>query len=397
MKRMHHHLHRRARRDAPRRAEPVVLAVDGKDIYVDLGANDGVGAGSELELLHEVVARDPQTGATLRDRFALGTLDRRQERRPRSASRAPTRRSRKRVLAGDHVRLVSAKRTFVDPWAEQVAASKGRAGAAAGPPRPAPRRAAPSITSRSLATRGKTRSASRSTQRIARWQALLAADPQTPYRKAIETEIASLDAQTDARDAALAKARSDGDRATRNPRIAQLAAQLAASLPTMRSQRAASSVRSQRAVPGRADRARVPRAPARRAFATAWLYVRPDGAPGFTRIELRRDGDAYLRGTIDGALVKGAKVEWYVEAGAAPRTNRRRCSARRSSRARSSSTRSSTEAPIEHGRTHIDGHVDYVDFDGGFGKGYDQYTRPSSTSRIASSSRSTRCASASAR
>ena len=28
-------------------AEPVVVAVDGKDIYIDLGARDGVGAGSD--------------------------------------------------------------------------------------------------------------------------------------------------------------------------------------------------------------------------------------------------------------------------------------------------------------------------------------------------------------
>jgi hypothetical protein len=32
-----------------------------------------------------------------------------------------------------------------------------------------------------------------------------------------------------------------------------------------------------------------------------------------------------------------------------------------------------TEAPIEPNRTHIDGHIDYVDFDGKLGKGYDQY------------------------
>src|SRR5688572_1816534 len=55
-------------------AEPVVIAVDGNDIYIDLGARDGVGAGTELELLHEVVVRDPRSGTTLRDHFALGTL-----------------------------------------------------------------------------------------------------------------------------------------------------------------------------------------------------------------------------------------------------------------------------------------------------------------------------------
>src|SRR5688572_19661309 len=87
-------------------AEPVVLAVDGKDIYVDVGAKDGVGAGSELELLHEVVARDPKSGATLRDRFALGTITVIKSGNAISVARADEELA-KRVLAGDRVRLVS--------------------------------------------------------------------------------------------------------------------------------------------------------------------------------------------------------------------------------------------------------------------------------------------------
>ena len=56
-------------------------------------------------------------------------------------------------------------------------------------------------------------------QRIARWTELLASDPQTPYRNAIELEIASLKQQIAERDAALAKARtSTDDRATRHRR-----------------------------------------------------------------------------------------------------------------------------------------------------------------------------------
>ena len=35
-----------------------MLAIDGKDIYVDLGAKDGVGAGAKFELLHEIVATE---------------------------------------------------------------------------------------------------------------------------------------------------------------------------------------------------------------------------------------------------------------------------------------------------------------------------------------------------
>src|SRR5687768_17150471 len=59
---------------APAFAEPVVLAVDKTAIYVELGARDGVGAGTELELLHVVTVKDPRTGQTLRDHFALGTM-----------------------------------------------------------------------------------------------------------------------------------------------------------------------------------------------------------------------------------------------------------------------------------------------------------------------------------
>src|SRR5688572_11500071 len=120
-------------------AEPVVLAVDGKDIYVELGAKDGVGAGSELELLHEVVAKDPRSGATLRDRFALGTIIVVKSGTAISVARADEELA-KRVLPGDRVRLVSERRTFVDPWAEQVAASKGE-------PQPLPVVATPAVAS----------------------------------------------------------------------------------------------------------------------------------------------------------------------------------------------------------------------------------------------------------
>src|SRR5512143_1867370 len=110
---------------APAYADPVVLAVDGKDIYVELGAKDGVGAGSELELLHEIVARDPKSGATLRDRFALGTIIVAKSGASVSVAHADEALA-KRVLPGDQVHLVSGKRAFVDPWEEQVAASKGQ-------------------------------------------------------------------------------------------------------------------------------------------------------------------------------------------------------------------------------------------------------------------------------
>ena len=93
-------------------ADPVVLAVDGKDIYVDLGARDGVGAGARLELLHEITAKDPRTGAVLRDHFALGTLVVDRAGDGVAVAHADDALA-KRVMAGDGVRLVSAKKRIM--------------------------------------------------------------------------------------------------------------------------------------------------------------------------------------------------------------------------------------------------------------------------------------------
>lgn len=344
-------------------AEPVVVAVDGADIYVDLGAKDGVGAGTELELLHEVIVRDPRTGTTLRDRFALGTL-----RVVKSGERLSVARAdevlQKRVLAGDQVKLVTAKKSFVDPWAERVAASKPEVPDPVAPP---PATAGPEkpIDHAELArqafvdTLGKPLEA-----RIARWLDLLRADPRTPYAAAVQREIATLRNQIIARDEALARARSNTS-ADRAPRIARLAAMLDSSSALL----AIAAVA--KAEPEKPIAiAFLVRDPVR--VGKAWLYVRPPGAPGYKRLDLVPDGDAYLRATIDGEAVRAPGLEWYVEAqldgdepapvlgsNTAPFTI--------------AVERAVFEAPIEPNRSHIDTHVDYVDFDGGFGKGYDQY------------------------
>jgi hypothetical protein len=349
-------------------ASPVVLAVDGKDIYVELGARDGVGAGSELELLHEIVARDPKTGATLRDRFALGTITVVKSGTSISVAQADQALA-KRVLAGDRVRLVSAKRTFVDPWAEQVAASKGQIAPPIAPP------SAP--TGPAIDHAGLARAAWQDTlgqppdQRIARWRQLLDTDPQTPYRRAIEGEIASLKAQVQQRDAALARAAS-ASTDERNPRIAELAAQLEVDLLDQRSLLVAGAI--ERAVPGQPIQlAFLARSPA--AVRAAWLYVKPEGAPGFSRSELARDGDAYLRGKIDGSLVRDGKLQWYVEVATRGDGDAEPVVGSQSAPRIIEIDPIVEEAPIEQGRTHIDGHVDFVDFDGKLNKGYDQYTQ----------------------
>ena len=193
---------------------------------------------------------------------------------------------------------------------------------------------------------------------------MLVEDPQTPYRKAIETEIASLRTQIEQHDAAIAKARSTNID-DRSPRIARLvdvldhgqAPLLVASIA--------------RAVPGHpVEIALLARDPAE--LDHAWLYARAGGEPGYRRIELVRNGDAYFRGAIDGAMVREGVVEWYVEVGGAAGGSRPAIGSQELPRV-IEVDRVVTEAPIEANRSHVDMLIDYVDFDGGFGKGFDRY------------------------
>jgi hypothetical protein len=344
-------------------AEPVVVAVDGADIYVDLGAKDGVGAGAELELLHEVVVRDPRNGTTLRDRFTLGTIRVVKSGDGLSVARADEV-LQKRVLAGDRVKLVTAKKTYADPWAERVAASNP---AVPDPIAPAtPPSSEKPVDHAELArqafvdTLGKPLEA-----RVARWLDLLRADPRTPYASAVQREIATLRNQALARDEALAKARSNTT-VDRAPRIARLAARLDESTALLD---VAAVTKAEPSKP--IEMAFLVRDPAR--LTKAWLYVRAPGAPGFKRMDLVADGDAYLRATIDAAAVRAPGVEWYVEAQLADGTDPEPALGSLHSPFKIDVERQVVEAPIEPNRSHIDTHVDYVDFDGGFGKGYDQY------------------------
>ena len=340
--------------------DAVVVAIEGTDVYVDLGARDGVGAGSELELLHEVVAKDPRTGATLRDRFALGTLT-----VEKSGDRVSVAHAgdglKGRVLAGDHVRRVSPQRTFVDAWAER--AQKASAPATPGDSRTP----VEGLDHEKLAraawedTLGKPLE-----ERVARWLDLLRADPQSPYRASVQREIASLKEQITKREAALANAKAarPGDR---SPRIAELVAMLDTGNQPLIDAPIANVVAGESI--GMAFIVRQPASTLR-----AWLYARARGGAGFSRSELVADGDAYLRGTIDASLVHGSAVEWYVEIAGADGEPGPVLGSQTAPRVIQVEPVVS-ETAIAQGRSHIDAHVDYVDFDGKLAKGFDQYSQ----------------------
>jgi len=339
-------------------ADPTVLAIDGKDIYIDTGARDGVGTGSELELLHEIVASDPVTHAVLHDHFALGTLVVAKAGDKVCVARAEGELAA-RVLVGDHARLASAKRTFADPWQERVAAGRP-ALAAARPP------GAPPLDHAALARDAWRETLGQSPeQRIERWKQLVAADPGTPYVRAINAEVKSLRTQITARDAALAMAKS-GALDDKAARIAELVPQLGAGQDLLL------VTPIDRTVPGRAIAlAFLTRSPTE--IGQAYLYVRRHGEPGFRRQPLARDGDAYLRGTVDASLVREPGLEWYVEVANSDGGNARPVIGSHEAPLVIDVEQMVGDPPPQPGRSHVDLHVDYVDWQGKQNKGFDEY------------------------
>ena len=351
----------------PVAAEPVVLAVDGDKVYVDLGGAEGVGAGATLELQREIVARDPASGATLRDRFAFGALtviragDRVCEATPDEASRG-------RVRAGDIVAVASAVERYVDPWAERVAASRQPAplpGVAPGAP--ARDRAA---AERAVAAAAEVEAVWRSTlgqtpaTRIAAWKAYADGHRDGPYQAAIRAEIASLTTQAEALDRAARAATTAGPVLDRRQALAAALAELRG------------DVRPDAILWSAVPRRVRPGEPIAFAFAVpttlpagaAWLYVRSADSAGFRRVPLTADGDAYLRATVPAEQVASGQLAWFVEIGDHPVGQ-----GTRDAPGLITVDAEVAEPAPALARTSIETVLDYVDFDGGLGSGFDQY------------------------
>ncbi len=352
-------------------AGPVVLQVDKTTVLVDVGAEDGVAAGSVLELLHAVTVTDPVTKETLRDVFPLGTLtviragDGVAEASPEEAIAG-------RVKVGDAVRFVSDRQVVVDAWKERVTASKT--------PKPKPRRdtktvdhhddgaAARAAAERDVADAAAVHAVWQATlgkpiaDRIDQWSALILADPYNTYASDVSDEVASLRAQQAALEAA-AK-RPAPDRATdRAFALGQLDA------------RARTGVLGDAAV----TQARAGE-PVALAFAVlqpvyvaqAWLYVQRPGTDTFDRLDMTLDGDGYVRGEIPAASVVAPGVDWFVEV--APRAGQPTAVLGEPTAPRHLEVADVVEpAPAPRGRSRVTLALDYVDFDGGLSDGYDQY------------------------
>ncbi len=346
-----------------------VLQVAGDKIYVGLGAHHGVGAGSKLTLLHAIEAEDPVSKRKLRDTFPIGTLTVLRSGDTVCLASA-TKSLLARVRAGDEVSLRSPRRVFVDPWKEHIRRQKTRVG---GPgttanPRTTPANALARINAAELvrATWQQTLNKT-AAQRIAIWRGYALAHPRSPYLAYVKRELSKLRslARTEAR---LADAARDGDPKA-HLRIARLAAlvgrtnvseALAIELPSQTNADTALALAFTVLRP--------------KSVGAAWLYYRKRGETSFRRTKLSSDGDHYLRATIAKHQVRAPGLDLFVEAlppnGGQPMAV---WASQASPRSVDVSPRVDSTPPKRRNRSRVTMFTDYVDFDGGWNNGFDQY------------------------
>ncbi len=362
-----------------------VVRVDGPDVYIDLGADDGVGAGTELTLMHVIVATDPVSKKKLRDTFPVGALV-----VVKAGERVCVARGeqdvRKRVVVGDEIRVAAGSRRFVDPWKPDPsfvpddvpepdpAAPPGDGAAARRAARARDKRAAEARIADAHAARDAwQRTLGKSPdERIVVWQEFLAAHPGSRYAESVRREIASL------RDQARALERAETD--AEEPEPAADAARLASQLRQVDRNAAYHGP-----IAGRPPERVLEAQPLDLAFAvlapdrvaSAWLYYRHEDGNEYTRVTLTYDGDRYLRARIPAKDVRAPGVSYFVEVrgaddntepvqviGSPVRPVDIRVDARPDPR-----------PPSRKDRSRVSMFIDYVDFDGGFETGFDQYVQ----------------------
>jgi hypothetical protein len=355
---------------ATARADSAVLKIDGEDIYVDIGARDGAGAGTALDLMNVVVVKDPLTRQVLRDRFAIGQLTVVRSGDQVSVARASSPALRKRVRVGDPVAMASDPRRFADPWLvrlERSGSATGGAGQpAAGRPgqgrKQAEKRAKDAELTRSVwkATLGKPIA-----ERIRLWKELLARRPELAWAGEVEAELASLAKQA----TALERAAVERDQADPRQLMARRLANLDVAAAGENALLVSAPDQVAEAQPvGLAFAIRQPDA-----IGQAWLYARHRGDKQFRRLPLRPDGDAYLRGSIPADLVARPSLEYFVEAAPAGGEPVPVVGSSEAPRSIEVTETAADPPPQLTDRSRITLLAEYVDFDGGLRDGFDQY------------------------
>jgi hypothetical protein len=267
--------------------EGAVLAIQGDELVLDLGASRGASDGATVELWRPVKLKHPVTGKVLTDRFRIGTLELTQVRGTMTLARASGALARPAEV-GDVVILAVAAPAAPAPAASAAPPSaqpKGADTAAPWPPSPSEERTAlPSDPeARAVSELFESLKGTDLWTRIRRYEAYARARPDGRYARALSEEAAALRELVDVRS-----------------KVAEHA------VPHM-----TSFARPQEGLAG---------APLRIAVelsggaAGAVLQVRQKGAPGYTPLSMAPIGHGYFAAVIPADRMVAPALEYFIEA-----------------------------------------------------------------------------------
>lgn len=266
---------------APARADDIVrgavVKAEHEEIYVNLGAAQGLATGTPLRIKRTITLRHPVTRAQVRDWIPIGT-----------AVVAQVGNKLTRVVVGElieDIKLGDVVEALVDtPDAPPPAPAPEPAPT----PTPAPEPAKPAVDPHTAAVLAvfAGQSGLALDARIARWERYLSKHGSSPYAAAVREDVAQLHALRDelALDAAAFDERVE--ELDHSPPITVRAGGPIALVFVM---------------------------PRPQRVASAYLHYRKVGARTYTRVLLSREHEIYLRGSISGDAVHQPGVEYFVE------------------------------------------------------------------------------------
>ncbi len=242
-----------------------IVALEGPDVFVDVGAEAGLRKGDELVVFRVVEARHPRSGEALRDRFPIGTVPVAEAGRVLSLARPPPALAAK-LSVGDEVSFVPRAAEAVPPdGALALAPLRDDLGPVA------------EAWSRHLGRPPR--------ERAVGWQAFLAAHPSSPLAGVIRREIEALHLEADALDRALSG-------------VAPVLADVQGGAPSR--VLAGQEVEVALALPDGAG------------IEEARVHYRPAGAAGYAWAALEPDGDGYLRAKLPRDVVAEPGLDWFA-------------------------------------------------------------------------------------
>jgi hypothetical protein len=285
-------------------AEGQVLRLEGPRFFVDFGAQDGVRAGDEVQLLRVVELFDPDQGRTLRDRFTLGTG--------------------KIVEVGEVLTLVAADPAVIErlELGDVVLATSHPIE----PPRPVPVPVAAIPVVPAAPADDDTAAVQQHTafleafaraarapdlgQRRATWQRFLEGQPESAMRAMVEDEIRAITAlEAAAREAAAKPAQPPPGRqfvaGSAQPEH-EAAPQVVGPLPLVVIPSAVSKIHAGRPVQVNVTVPEIHR------VERAELFYRRGGAATWQQATMQPLGDTVLGAQIPASMVEEPAVEWHV-------------------------------------------------------------------------------------